>query len=366
MQIISSKDSLSSLKLKPPAADELEICIFGSGYGEAILVHIGDGSWVSVDSCIFRNTDRPAPLLYLDTIGVNPNNSIKLIVASHWDDDHIRGISTIVREASQAKFFMSGAISDKKFDRIVLASPPIKLKRNGSAIQTGVNEFNSVYNILKGRRYKPSLAFQDKILYKHNATEVISLSPHDISVTNSIASLKSLIPSANAIGVIKPLNPNFTSVVLLIKTPLGEVLLGGDMEETSSFKGWTLLLRDSVLKSNQGDVYKVAHHGSITGHLDDVYQQLLKTSQFSLIAPWQKGGKFLPAKADLARIKKFSNEVHISAEETITAPKIDSKTARVLQRYKAKSVLINFNLIRLRKSCSTAWKVEHFGGAKKC
>src|SRR5947209_2078343 len=35
-----------------PGADELELTVFGGGFGESICVHVGGGSWVIVDSCI--------------------------------------------------------------------------------------------------------------------------------------------------------------------------------------------------------------------------------------------------------------------------------------------------------------------------
>lgn len=36
----------------PPAADEIEFSLFGPGYGEAVAVHLGDGTWLLIDSCI--------------------------------------------------------------------------------------------------------------------------------------------------------------------------------------------------------------------------------------------------------------------------------------------------------------------------
>lgn len=76
---------------KPPAADEVEVTLFGPGFGEAIAVHLGEGSWMLVDSCIDPDSKGPASLTYLDRLNVNPAN-VKAIIASHWHDDHVRGI----------------------------------------------------------------------------------------------------------------------------------------------------------------------------------------------------------------------------------------------------------------------------------
>ena len=35
----------------PPASDVFEVSIFGPGKGESIVVHIGNGRWIVVDSC---------------------------------------------------------------------------------------------------------------------------------------------------------------------------------------------------------------------------------------------------------------------------------------------------------------------------
>ncbi len=56
--------------LDRPSKDEIEVVLLGPGYGESIVLHLGYGSWVIVDSCI--NTEgRPRALEYLDSIGVN-------------------------------------------------------------------------------------------------------------------------------------------------------------------------------------------------------------------------------------------------------------------------------------------------------
>jgi hypothetical protein len=82
LEIISDGTSLAT----PPSPDELEISIFGPGYGECIVAHLGDNSWFVVDSCIDVYTKRPAALTYFEKIGVNPSVSVKQIIATHWHD----------------------------------------------------------------------------------------------------------------------------------------------------------------------------------------------------------------------------------------------------------------------------------------
>ena len=39
-----------------PATNEVEISLFGPGYGECIVIHVGENEWVIVDSCIDAET----------------------------------------------------------------------------------------------------------------------------------------------------------------------------------------------------------------------------------------------------------------------------------------------------------------------
>jgi len=105
---------------RAPNADEVEINIFGPGYGECCLVHIGGGQWIVIDSCV-DESGRPVALAYLERVGVDPAESVKLIIASHWHDDHIRGLSSVLRSCVAAKFCASSALSKKEFLAVLKA-----------------------------------------------------------------------------------------------------------------------------------------------------------------------------------------------------------------------------------------------------
>src|SRR5258707_5632727 len=88
----------------PTGAYEIEVSVFGTGFGESIVVHMGMNRWMVVDSCRDPETRSPMPLEYLAEIGVDLADSIKLIVATHWDDDHIDGIGELFYRAKSAVF----------------------------------------------------------------------------------------------------------------------------------------------------------------------------------------------------------------------------------------------------------------------
>ena len=71
--------------LTGPSPDELEICLFGPrrAYGESVIVHTGAGNWIVVDSCRESKEQKPAPLAYLESIGVD-SGTIGRCVALAW------------------------------------------------------------------------------------------------------------------------------------------------------------------------------------------------------------------------------------------------------------------------------------------
>jgi hypothetical protein len=77
-----------------PAPDELEVSLFGPGYGECVLVHLGLGEWLIIDSCVNQYEGGNPALDYLKSLAIDPAEAVRLIVASHWDDDHVHGWRT--------------------------------------------------------------------------------------------------------------------------------------------------------------------------------------------------------------------------------------------------------------------------------
>ena len=79
----------------PPGSHEIEVSVFGPGFGESIVVHLGSGRWMIVDSCLARSTKEPAALDYLQEIGVDVSANVRFVVSTHWHDDHIRGLAKV-------------------------------------------------------------------------------------------------------------------------------------------------------------------------------------------------------------------------------------------------------------------------------
>src|SRR5207245_4671337 len=52
-----------------PGPDEIELSIFGPGFGECLLVHLGDADWMMVDSCMDQRHRQQPALTYLREMG---------------------------------------------------------------------------------------------------------------------------------------------------------------------------------------------------------------------------------------------------------------------------------------------------------
>jgi hypothetical protein len=91
-------------------------------------------------------------------------------------------------------------------------------------------------------------------------------------------------------------SPNEVSVASLLEIGDAAVLLGADLENSKPSSGW-----DAVIAANRhtrfgakAGLYKVAHHGSLTGHNTDIWTELLEPSPIAVLSPWRLGRGHLP------------------------------------------------------------------------
>jgi hypothetical protein len=303
--------------LDPPSSDELEVSVFGPlrGFGESIVIHVGGGQWIIVDSCCSEEDGRPAPLIYLEAIGVDVSSAVRLVVASHWHSDHIEGLGAIFGQCKQARFVCSDAVQTKELIELNQAFN----RHPQSTSKHGLEELNQILSILRERspatRYKhfssPRWAISHRPLLKSAISRsvectVTALSPSDASVLRAKQDIVSLAdkylegPKRNI--VVR--NPNHNAIVLWVKIGNHNILLGSDLEETKDpGTGWTVILSEFNPGEEKADIYKVSHHGSITGDNDQVWEQLLSDNPRAVLTPFVNGRTQLPLERDIARIK---------------------------------------------------------------
>ena len=367
-------------QLFSPAKDELEVSVFGPGYGEAIVLHLGEGKWVLVDSCLDPDSGQSASLKYLYNLGVDVGRVVKLVVATHWHDDHVRGISCVFEQCQSADFVISNALNDKEFLTLVsLYHEPSTMK------SSGLNEFSQVFQLLKSRKQSgvrfnsPKLAVADRLLYCDRVevasalvdVQVCALSPSDASILQAGTAFAELLAEVKQSRKrISSPGPNHTSVVLWVKVGHHKILLGSDLERTSSPKtGWSVILDESTVVSDKAGVFKVPHHGSENAHHEGVWSELLLSEPCAVVSPFSRGRKPLPSRSDVERLVCLTPHVYITSPPKLRKLKWRDRTVRDCVDQVTRSihsVYQGWGHVRLRKKiCETdnSWRVELFGDA---
>lgn len=356
----------------PPGHDEFEVSLFGPGYGESSVVHLGNGKWLINDSCLSSDKKSPAALLYLSRLGVDVSQDVRIVIASHWHDDHIRGLSQIVNECDGAEFCCSSALQSDEFLALVRAGA-----RDSSKLGSGVRELSQIICTLTDRNERgiPSVrwARSDSLIWRHgeiDSVEVHTLAPSDASQTHSLLEIANLAQQVQQTrNRIPKLEQNSTSVVVWIDFGVDRVLLGADLETTSNdvHRGWRAICNSNTRPRGRAGVYKVAHHGSVTGHHDQLYGLVLEDTPMSILAPFRRGSVQLPTDQDRVRICRLSSGAYSTVEpNTARSKQRDNVVARTIREMGIRVELIDprCGQVRLRRRVGDPrWNVALFDSA---
>ncbi len=346
----------------PPAADEIEITLFGPGYGEAIAAHLGEGVWLLVDSCIDPNSKIPASETYLEQIGVDAEQ-VRAIVASHWHDDHVRGISRLAARYPKADFVVSAVFNNKEAGAFLAAysgASSAGLSRGAKELFLAVQARETVSAVLH-----KSIVLQ--VTLNGRPVMVTALSPVQAAFAQFVTHMAQYVPrKGQAINHAPELHPNLEAITLHIDLGDDAVLLGADLEEHQTC-GWSAIVADRWSGNRrQATAYKVAHHGSVTGDCPQVWQTLLKSDPVACLTPFTRGDLRLPTDADKGRVKGNTPHAYISSGAS-RRPDMDSRQLKRLGDIcnKLARVDVGFGAVRLRKQIGVpSWNVELFGAAQ--
>lgn len=346
-----------------PATEEIEVTVFGPGFGEAVAVHVGAGSWFLVDSCLEPNSKLPASHEYLQQLGIQ-SNQVKAIVASHWHDDHVRGLSDLTDFYPEAEFVMSSALNS--IEAIAFLSAHNDSTAPG--LSRGANE---LFKILKKR---------SNFFHAHQRTSVLelvangrnvrvsALSPVPAAFAQSIANFAQYLPNkkgGSPVNHAPELKPNLEAIAIHIDFDGDAALLGSDLEDHHSC-GWSAVVsNDWCAARRPGSAYKVAHHGSHTGEQAQIWATLLEQNPALSMTPFNLGSVKLPTEQDKVRIRLKSQEAYISSGAS-KRPQMDAAILKRLGDICTKLTRVNsgFGAVRLRKQIgAAAWSTELFGDA---
>lgn len=300
--------------LTRPAHDEVELSAFGPGYGECILVHLGNGDWMIVDSCVGTNGQAPV-LEYLTRLGVDAAEDVKLVVATHWHDDHVRGIAEILSACRAAAFACSAVLNSRDLIEGI-GSLRSKGRLEARHTTSGIEEMQRILDLLEPDTGRPAPMWtsENSTLMETKGRlgyRVHALAPSNRVLSDAYEAISDLLLDGER-RVREP-SRNHGAVVLWVQVGDIALLLGSDLQETSHAQtGWTGVLGCRSRPAGQAEVFKVPHHGSENGHQQKVWDQMLVDSPQAVVCPWSLAGRHLPSEADVERLCGLG-QVHITA-----------------------------------------------------
>ena len=335
--------------------NELEVSVFGRGFGECIVVGWEGKDFIIIDSFLNPETNNPIALDYLESIGA-PLTAIKAVVLTHWHQDHISGISQILSSNNEIKLVLSPIFSETPF--LLMLSKEVQKKR------ASTNEFVKIVEFIRTNKERVQYVTKDCcIYYKSKGLEIITLSP---SYLEMVDYLEALMKSNND----KPkiaydfVEDNMLSIVLLIKQNKKSILLGSDLEVKASGHGWECLVEKYTYKDIRPSLFKVPHHGSITGHYQLLWDEVLENKPTAVLTVYNKG-KGLPQDEDIKRIMELSEKLFVVGARAKKDKEILMKIHKTMPDVSITVIQKKIGLLRYRFSTdSDTESYEPFGSVE--
>lgn len=347
-----------------PLAHQLEISVFGPGMGECVLVHVGEGDWIVVDSCIDSQSGQPVALNYLGSLGVDVASQVKLVVATHWHDDHIRGLAATLRAAASAKFVDSAAYGFQDLLRVV------ELGNTTAPGSSATREYADIVRILEERQGKgekreavgPVRALANRKLLSLTSTgrsvsaEVFSLSPADGVFSRAEAELREALSAIKRRRRPRRRGPNQLSVVLWLTVGVLNVLLGADLEHVpGTTEGWQAIVGSVERPVGRARFFKVPHHGSKNADCPACWTDLLVEQPFVILTPYSPS--MLPKHEDITRLCGRTPRVFLTSDPgRYRLPRRDNAVEKTLRELSAKprALVGQMGHVRLRSDARSA------------
>lgn len=331
--------------LKPPKKDELEITVFGPGYGESVVLHIPGIGWGVIDCCEFKTGTRTVnlPLEYLKNLALTEIHELAFIILTHPHKDHYKGIDTIIKSYSNRikRICLYSGDGIRELKQYICQQ-----KIAGKDALPGFAEIlKAMNNATKEGAHLRRLSELTSV-FDTPQTSLIALSPSALNIEKYIQKLFKAIPQTGK--PVRPMNDdahNLISVALLLKFGKVNVILGSDLEtDKDRAKGWNAILYNDDCPDLKANLVKVAHHGSRNGYNKKAWDEHCRFNKpIAVITPFIHGNVRLPDEATVNILKEKVSKLCITA-----FPKDQHKISRYYRRNVAtgiKSHTRNFKVI---------------------
>ncbi|RYJ44521.1 MBL fold metallo-hydrolase [Flavobacterium beibuense] len=358
-----------------PNSNEVEVSLIGTGggYGESIVLKLSKNDWIIIDSCINPKNKKPLPLEYLESINVHPEN-IKLIICTHWHDDHIKGLSNILYKSENTSFVTS-LVRDLKQFLLFISLDHQKSIKGG---MRSTEEFGKCLQILNDRNKKIDYAIYNQLLYRNiedkYTFELYSLSPSPKTIDDFQGEISTLIDNYGKRSFRPTYNsPNEKSVALLLKFNDQRIILGSDLEiGNNEEQGWLHIIKNSLVFDNEkAKIFKLPHHGSQNGYHKDLFDKYIDSNPILKLTPWNKN-TILPTAEMIKIYNQHSNDIYITSKiiSNSKPKKKDKSIEKIIKRFSISLNEVKYNkgIIRSRidyTNPESNWNTEIFESAIK-
>lgn len=354
-----------------PANDQFELSVFGPGVGECLVLHLGNAEWVIIDSCRYPNSKDPIAINYLEQIGIDPSKAVRCILATHWHDDHIHGLSDLVRRCPDAIFAISAALAQSQFHQLVFE---VEEQNKYVTASSSASEFADILEQMIARSIQPPSQASDGFLLYHGGfnrqVQMKALSPSSSTVNNTMIDIVKSLASSTNTRKLRRLSPNDLSVAVQVSTGNRDLLLKADLENsTEHLGGWKAVLASKFRPQTSSSIVKIGHHGSENAYNPDVWTNMINADSTSVVTPFTKLASPLPGDGDVKRLKKHNTNLYATTWPPRSVPPrrmgVDGLVASATRNRHAPNRTPGFVRIRFSlTSINEQPTIETFGSAQ--
>ena len=241
---------------------------------------------------------------YLQSLEVDPA-SVEFVVVTHWDKDHISGVVRLAREASKARIVLSAALRSRDFVQLAIRH---QQKTYGSPLGSGTKEFVRLLDLITQQDRSPKITVEGVTLAEEAGVRLVALSPSSSVALDALsASFVRILEAADTGDSVTEPTPNAASVVLALRGPMGDLLLGADLER----EGWSDAMSSVLAQGLIARMFKVPHHGSEDADAPEVWAKHLQSDAVYAMTRFNNAERSLPSDDDRARMRARSPSGHV-------------------------------------------------------
>jgi hypothetical protein len=230
-----------------------------------------------------RTRGVPAAALYLDGLGVQPED-IEAIVVTHFHTDHYEGLLQLHSQYTRAKLFVTSAVQHHKFRAVFGVGGSLALREVGAALTQAHD-----------RRFGPNGGLvqvsRDHSLVHRTAENlhVRALAPSPDAAIEAAIEITQVIENNGDSASVRQMlrDDNRTSIALHVQACGQVAILCGDVVNNPPQFGWAAIVEhDQHQDLPAAEIVKVSHHGSKQADYADFWEKMVGRGSPMLVAPF--------------------------------------------------------------------------------